>query len=198
MERHAFFDLEDTVINPVLNGWFNTQLINSRKVRTFMQEFKPDFVHVFSFAIWDQHQLFGFNNGTRERLERMIGAPFQWVPTVDEDIIPVCARILGMSPDVVTFQDASDFWGKHESFRLCMRHRFRDGSTPVELAFLDDAVYNENFEWPDLQVKGRILNIDQMYSDCPHEVAEVVHKLDLVDAHVCKRCGKVLKEERRS
>lgn len=159
LKKHLFLDLEDTIITPVLNGWFNTHLINVQKVRSVIQDFAPDEVHVFSFAIWNQFELNAFNLGTREMIERSLGIKFTSVPTVDDVIIPACCAVHGLQP--VDFQEMSNFWGKHEAFRLSMRHLFAN-TAGVEVMLLDDVVLNETFEWPDLKIKGRIVNIDKL------------------------------------
>lgn len=161
-KRHLFLDLEDTIITPVTEGWFNTHLTNVNKIRAVMEKFQPDFMHVFSFAVWNERELHQFNIDCRPRIERALGMKFSAVPTVDDEIIPACCKVLNLAPSTVDFQEASNFWGKHEAFRLNMRHTFKSGHSPVEVMLLDDAVFNEEFFWPDLQVTGRILNIDEL------------------------------------
>ena len=171
MSRHLFLDLEDTVITPVVDGWFNTGLINLDKVRRIIDEWQPDFVHIFSFAIWNQQELLRFNHAVRPRLEQALGIKLSIVPTVDDDILRNCCQVLGISPDRVDFSDMSDFWGKHEAFRLCVRQQFATTSqhgVTSEVMLLDDAVFNEFFDWPDLQVRGSILNIDNLPKDLCH------------------------------
>lgn len=163
--RHLFIDLEDTVITPVLDGWFNTHMINVPKVRAIIESWKPDFVHLFSFAVWNKAELLSFNDGTRQMLENALGIKLSTTWSVDDDIIPKCCAVMGLSVQTVDFTEMSNFWSKHEAFRLCMRHHFKsthehDVDTAVML--LDDAVINENFEWPDLRIKGHILNIDNL------------------------------------
>ena len=163
--KHLFLDLEDTVITPVLDGWFNTHLINVDKIKAFMAEFQPDFVHLFSFAVWNQAELLRFDAGTRPMLEEMLGKKFCTTWTVDDDIIPMCTNVMNLGQGSVTFSDASDFWGKHEAFRLCMRHTFKNThqhDVDTEVVLLDDAVFNERFHWPDLRISGQVLNIDQL------------------------------------
>lgn len=163
--RHLFLDLEDTVITPVLNGWFNTHVINVEKVKAFIDEFKPDQVHLFSFAIWNEFERNAFNLGTRPMLEKCLGVTLQGIPTVDTEIIPAACKVMGLSADTVDFQEMSNFWGKHEAFRLNMRNMFKNvlqHDVQVEVVLLDDAVINEEFSWPDLGVRGRIINIDTM------------------------------------
>jgi hypothetical protein len=86
------------------------------------------------------------------------------VPTVDFHILPACTNIMGMGCDTVDFMEMSNFWGKHEAFRLFIRHTFK--KVPIEqqtyVTLLDDAVMNEQFEWPDLRIIGRIINIDSI------------------------------------
>ena len=165
VRRKLFLDLEDTVITPVVNGWLNTQVINKAKVREFIEEFQPHDVNIFSFAIWNEHELRGFNHGTRPMLEQALGVQFSAVPTVDGEIIPACCKVMNLAPETVDFQEMSNFWGKHEAFRLNMRHIFRHSnlfSGQIQVVLLDDAVFNEHFDWPDLHVSGRIINIDTL------------------------------------
>lgn len=164
--KHLWLDLEDTVIEPVLNGWFNTQLIPTgiAKVKKIINEFQPDRVHVFSFAVWNEQELTRFNMGTRPRLEAALGVTFSSVPTVDDDMIPAACKFMGLSPDRVDFEEMSNFWGKQQTFRLNLlhiyRHRARDAeATPIEAMLVDDVVYNETFEIPQLNLKGHVLNI---------------------------------------
>lgn len=163
--RHLHLDLEDTVIEPVVNGWPNTIAIPEKlkQIRRFIEIFKPHHVHIFSFAVWNEREHMMFCTYTKEYLERVLKVKFITVPTVDDDIIPYAARAIRMSPEVVSFQDASDFWGKGESFRLYLKHLWKDlpeQGRHVEAVLIDDAVENENFEWPDLHIKGRLLNVD--------------------------------------
>lgn len=171
MLRHLFLDLEDTVITPVVEGWFNVHFINVERVRNIIAEWKPDFVHIFSFAIWNQHELLRFNQAVRPRLEQLLGVKLSIVPTVDDDILPNCCRVLGISHDRVDFSDMSDFWSKQEAFRLNIRHLFKTTAqhgAMTEVMLLDDVVFNEFFDWPDLRVLGSILNIDNLPENLCH------------------------------
>jgi hypothetical protein len=101
-------------------------------------------------------------------LEKSLGITLNLVLAVDEDIIPICCREMGMSPDVVDFQEMSNFWSKQGAFRLCMRHHARNlkrhGQT-LQAALLDDAVYDELIQWPDLGTRIAIVNIDELTYD---------------------------------
>ena len=197
--RWLFLDLEDSVITPVMNGWFNTEVINATKVKTFIAEFKPDYVNIFSFAIWNEKEKKQFELGAKPMLEQALGITLSYVPTVDDDILPSCLKVMGITSNTTDFADMSAFWGKQEAFRLNVRHIFKSGRVPVEVVLLDDAVFNENFEWPNLQVKGRVLNIDQLYADCQHPAPydSTEHLADLVDRHTCGYCGKIRIEKPR-
>ena len=162
--RHLFLDLEDTIITPVMDGWFNTHLINVEKIKRIMADFNPDRLHLFSFAVWNEEDLKQFNLGTRPMIENALGRQFDSTWTVDDDILPACLEIRKMAPGVVDSSKMSAFWGKHETFRLNMRHRHRvtwkNLQIETEVMLLDDAVWDESWEWPDLHVKGRIININ--------------------------------------
>lgn len=171
IRRHLFLDLEDTVITPVLEGWFNVQLINVDKIRRIIAEWQPDFVHIFSFAIWNRRELELFNMDVRPRLESALGVKISSAPTVDDEILPACCRVMGISQDRVDFSEMSAFWSKHEAFRLNMRHVFKTTAQHdifTEVMFLDDMVFNETFDWPDLQIRGSIFNINQLPEQLCH------------------------------
>lgn len=159
-----FLDLEDTVITPAVNGWERTECINIEKVKNVIREFKPDFIHLFSFAIWNERELNKFKVSTLGMIQKVFGIEFHQMWTVDDDIIPMCSNELGLTKGIITFADASDFWSKHQSFRLCMRQHFKGNpqSAPVQVMLLDDVVFNEVFEWPDMGLTGFVRNIDQI------------------------------------
>lgn len=163
--KHLFLDLEDTVITPVMNGWENTELINVQKIKAFMTEFQPDQLHVFSFAIWNVTERDRFNRHTRPAIELSLNMKFGLVPTVDDDIIFACCRMMSIDPGSVDFSEMSNFWGKQGAFRLNMLFKHQQTYThgiDTEVVLLDDAVVNETFSFPGLRLTGRILNIDQL------------------------------------
>jgi hypothetical protein len=164
--RHLFLDLEDTIITPVTDGWFNTHCINVEKVKAIIADWKPTQVHLFSFALWDTSQLVRFNMGTREHLEKALGIKFDTAWTVDDNIIPMCCQVMGLGQGSVTFQDMGEFWSKHQAFRLCMMHKFKGAWSTWQhendVLLLDDMVINETFHWPDLHVRGTVANIDNL------------------------------------
>ncbi len=133
-----------------------------------LASFEPHAVNIFSFAIWDSHQLKLFNQHHRPHLEKALGVTLNLVWTVDDDITPMCCRQMGcLSPERVDFNEMSAFWGKQGAFRLCMRHhatnlRRHSPNQQLHLLLLDDVVYNERLVWPDLQTTVEQRNIDQL------------------------------------
>jgi len=161
--RHLFLDLEDTVITPVVEGWWKTEPINVAKVKGVIEAWRPSMIHLFSFAIHNDGEREKFRLGTRPMLEERFGITLATEWRVDEDIIRMCCAVTGLHPDAVDFQEMSNFWGKAGAFRLCMQHHFRNGPNhdqDTEVMLLDDAVFNETFSWPDKRIRGHIVNID--------------------------------------
>lgn len=158
-KRLLFLDLEDTIITPVVNGWFNSHLINLEKIQAFINDWKPDELHVFSFAIHSEWELLRFKDHLQPYIERKLGYKLLTVPMTPE-IQRICCNQLSMSTERVEFSDMSDFWGKHEAFRLYVRQLFSKAAEPVEVALLDDAVEDEDFHFPRLGISGQIRNID--------------------------------------
>lgn len=165
VRRHLFLDLADTLISPASTNWEDCKLINVEKIKIAMEKFQPHFLHIFSFAICGQAELRMFNATIRPLIEKELGMEISLVPTVDDDILPVCCKEMHLTPENVTFSNMSDFWGKAGAFRLCMRKMFANTAQQGivgEVMLLDDSVYDEIFMWTDLQVKGCILNINKL------------------------------------
>jgi len=162
--RHLHLDLEDTLIHPITaNSWWQARPRQDTlmKVKAFIKEWQPHSVNIFSFAIWTPHELDGFNQGLRGHLEDELGVKFQAVPTVD-DMIAVGKRVLQVN--VLDMDDILHFIGKQDTFRFCMRglETMAKAGPGIDVVLLDDVVYNESFDWPDMKISGRILNILDM------------------------------------
>lgn len=158
-KKLLFLDLEDTIITPVMNGWLNCHVINLEKIRAFMQEMQPDELHIFSFAVHTDWDAKLFSSHLRPIIEERLGSPIKTVPTV-EDIKAAACSLKMLSVDYVLFSDMSEFWGKQEAFRLYVRHQFAGDPGGVEVALLDDAVEDEDFSFPRLNLSGVVRNID--------------------------------------
>lgn len=154
-------------MTPIVSGWGSFDIINLDKIRGVLASFEPHSVSIFSFAIWDQHQRSLFDRHCRPHLETALGVTFNLVLTVDDDITPTCCRLMGISPGTVDFNELSAFWGKQGAFRLWARAhvtvlRRHHPDLRHHLLLLDDVVYNERVEWPDLQATVEQRNIDQL------------------------------------
>jgi hypothetical protein len=157
--------LENTIITPVLTTWEDSQLINLEKIKIAIEQFQPHFLHIFSFAIWDQPLLNSFNASIRSRIEKELGMEISLVPTVRDDILPVCCGQMKLATQEVTFSDMSDFLGRASAFRRSMRKMFANTAQQGiagEVMLIDDAVHDEIFMWTDLRVKGCILDINKL------------------------------------
>jgi len=165
--RHLFLDLEDTVITPVTaDGWQHSELIttNIELVKRIITEWNPECVSIFSFALWDKKDLDDFNTIIRGKLEEAIGRKLSFVWTLDDDIVPMSCAEKCRSHGYTTRREVREFWGKQDSFKLCIKHFFqagaRDGGPTIEAMLLDDDVYEEFFSWPTYNIHGSIFNID--------------------------------------
>jgi len=164
VRRHLWLGLENTIITPVLTTWENSQLINVEKIKIAIQKFQPHFLHIFSFDIWDQSKLKSFNTSIRLSIEKELGMEINLVPTVEDDILPICGEQMKPAREV-TLSDMNDFLGRASAFRRCMRKMFANTvqqGIAGEVMLIDDTVHDEIFMWTDLQVKGCILNIDKL------------------------------------
>lgn len=158
--RHLFLDLEDTVVEPVTHGWESPKLINVDKVRTFIAQVNPSAVHIFSFAVATPDDVAQFEKHIKPVLEADLGVAITHCPTLFGHIIPACCAIKHLAKDKVTLEDVCDFWGKQGTFKLYAQNMFKDSSVPVEVVLLDDAVVDEDFNFPSLGISGWVRNVD--------------------------------------
>jgi hypothetical protein len=161
--RELHLDLEDTIITPVVDGWHNTGLINVEKIKHIKELFRPDSLHLFSFALWNERELTLFTKFVQPMIEAELGMVIASKPTVDDQILPACCREMGLAVDLVDFSEMSAFWSKQGAFRLYMRQRHRVThmhGTKITAVLLDDAVKTESFGLMDLEVNAAVLNID--------------------------------------
>lgn len=166
--KQLWLDLEDTIITPVVDGWWKTEIINLDKILKVIRAFEPDVINLFSFAIWNQEQLRLFNEGTLWMIERVLNRTIDLKPTVDDDIIPAVCNIMGISPQLVDFSEMSAFWGKQDAFKHFIRSRFKNitkHDRKLDVILLDDMVFHEEFNWPTLGIQGRIININEINND---------------------------------
>lgn len=161
--KHLFLDLEDTVVTPNLGGWRSVEFMNNHLelVSRLIDEFKPDTVNVFSFAIDDEKDLDDFQTNCGVFLEKRLGFKFTIVPHMLQ-IQQVLAEVKGLSS--ITRSDINDFWNKQLAFKDWLiwnqrtHLRARIPVPVIEAHFLDDTVTVEKFEMPGLSLKALIEN----------------------------------------
>lgn len=161
--RHLFLDLEDTVITPTAEGWHQSELIWGKlePIQAFIHAWRPEQVHLFSFALHTLDDLVSFNKWIRPRLENALGMPLVWTPLTDTDILPACCSVKGLRARTVDFSDMSAFWSKQDAFRLFVQHwSAKKGHPGIDAVLFDDMVLDESFEFPALALRGRLFNID--------------------------------------
>ena len=97
-------------------------------------------------------------------IEHALGIHLELMPTVDDHILPCCCKVTGIHPDRIDFSDMSAFWSKHQAFRLWLRANLHwlSRGWGSQVLFLDDAVFNEQFDWPDDKISGWIVNVDTL------------------------------------
>jgi hypothetical protein len=157
--KHLFLDLEDTVITPCLGSWQDVDFINIDLVKRVIEEFSPDTVSVFSFAIDDDADLFKFQEHVQPFLEKALGCKFTIVPHM-EHVREVLADVNNfISKDSVSRMDINDFWNKQKAFRDWMswnqrKHVQLGNPLPTITAFfLDDTVETETVCMPHLKLE---------------------------------------------
>lgn len=163
VKRVAFIDLEDTVIEPVLQGWIAAEPIGlARNVGKLLREWKPDEVRVFSFSVRNESDAQGFRVHVQPWLERLLGFTISDVPTTDGVIFPAVARLAKLHPSRLDFSDVVDFWGKGGAFRLFAKTCAINAAEPLDVLLVDDAVDDEEFAFPRLRLSGRLVNAEQL------------------------------------
>lgn len=154
-----FLDLEDTVITPVTNGWWDFEVINKTTISQVIEDFKPDKIELFSFAVHDQKQKSLFEKHTKKYIQDILKIELSLVPTVDEDIIPACCKQKGLAPSCVSFMEAGDFWGKDLAWWLYLQQNYSHHSS-LQALLLDDALKTQKFETSN--ITAHCINIDEL------------------------------------
>lgn len=157
-----FLDLEDTIITPATLGWHLCELINVDKIKRFISNNNIEVVSIFSFAVHDKREKMLFEKHNRAMIEQALGHSLFRIPTVDDDIVPACARQKSLAPSLISFQEMVEFWGKDLAFQLFLKEDFQRNRTPINIFFLDDAIEDFHFEIPKLALTVKTFNIDDL------------------------------------
>jgi phosphosulfolactate synthase (CoM biosynthesis protein A) len=160
--KHLFLDLEGTVITPIPNGWDTWELLDTSCVKAFIDTYKPDSVHLFSFAIYDGLDASSFNWHVRDKLEKSLGVKIEIVPTLDGGIKSAFCKAKKVEEDRVERGDLMRLIGKQDAFRSFVRTIFQKTEAGTEVVLIDDDVVNEVFCFPDQNLGGRVINIQNI------------------------------------
>ncbi len=152
MNTQIFFDLEDTLIAPVLDGWHNSELIlhNIEFFKEQIEEFDPVCINIFSFALHDVEQIRLFNKHTRPSIEEALNHKLHLIPGVDSAIIPAVQRQLKVQG--MLFEELITWVGKERAFELFIKDRFKDNDLFV---LFDDMVPDKSI----IPVEGPIIRM---------------------------------------
>lgn len=160
--RMLFLDLEDTVITPAMEGWHLCELINIDKINAFIKKHQIEIVNIFSFAIHNQREKELFIKHNRSMIENALGMKLFEIPTMDDNIIPACCREKGIHQSTLDFADVVSFWSKDLSFILFLKDKFKNNKHQHEIFFLDDAIVDMNFSFPNQNFNAQCFNIDEL------------------------------------
>lgn len=158
-----FLDLEDTVIQPVLKGWANVDLLPLERVKNFINSFesKDISLNIFSFALHSQTDVERFSMFVRPTLEEQLGLKFEWIPD-SEMIKNICCQQMNIHPDRVDFMEMVDFWGKQLSFQITAQNFIKKSifRPSDHIVLLDDAVVTTKMTIADVNIL--IKNVDEL------------------------------------
>ena len=145
---NVFLDLEETVIN----NWTEGMLLNSSRVREWLQDLNIKQVRLFSFAIWNEKDQFRFEKEFKPVLRRALDVGFIDCPSV-EDFIKADLKVTGVLWD--NLHEFAVIRGKQDAFRSWCKLHF-DGQHNV---LLDDTVTNGIWHNKDTNLKLEFINI---------------------------------------
>ena len=148
---NVFLDLEETV----LNNWAEGYLINSAKVRDFLQSHNADGFHVFSFAVWNDDDKAEFRKRHQNALERVLECPVLSCNSCD-DFMKADTKFTGLRFDSLT--DFINVRGKVGAFMNWTASNHA-GTTNF---LVDDVVPNAVWENQDTRTKCVFVNVNSL------------------------------------
>ena len=162
MSKTLFLDLEDTIITPVVNGWFSADLMNVGKIKSFIEREGIEDFMIFSFAIWNDKDLEDFNRICRPMIEKSLGVNFGFIPTLEKDILDSCCKQKGISSSEISTMEVRDFWGKDLSFVLCAKDWFSKNESHHTVILLDDMVQTMSVTFKKENLTVQLFNIEDV------------------------------------
>lgn len=126
--KTIWLDLEQTIIT----CWNDPLICNQVKVSRYVREQQPDFVNIFSFAVYNDDDRRQFDETMREWLSRAFDFKINHVATVEE------MKRVSMGSRGVDFSihEYISIWGKERAFIDWVRNVSRPG----EFILVDDVV----------------------------------------------------------
>lgn len=158
-KRHLWLDIEDTMATSAWRGFDLSVPINTELIKSAIALWKPDHIHIWSFALWNHSEKVKFERDLRPALQEKLEIDFEYIPCVDEDIIPLVARNLGLNPANLSFQDLVDFSGKSRSLQDALKVWYKGNKVLSEHILLDDCVSNEVIDMWDSMVNLTTANV---------------------------------------
>jgi hypothetical protein len=129
MEHNIFLDLEETIIE----SWQNPVLVNSSRMKDWLEDKRVTEIGIFSFAILNEADLHVFNKDIKPMLETRLAVTISKVFTVEE-VCLIIRKNFGAfwEPDEIPL-----IWGKTKAFVDVCTATMPRGSTCV---LIDDVV----------------------------------------------------------
>jgi hypothetical protein len=163
MNHVLLLDLEETIVQPITNDYYELLVDNINKIKKFhiSSVYPKDFVFssfeliTLSWALWDQKDVDRFNLN-RERLETSLELKFSSILTIQNYIELLLNRA---KIHIFDNLDFFDYYGKEKLiFELCL-----NGWKPNSCVYLiDDSVESCSFEIPKYRTKCDIININDL------------------------------------
>lgn len=144
-----FLDLEETVID----SWQSGLLINATAVREFLKARNAKSVHIFSFAIWHDSDVWEFRKRLCRPLERALDISVAQILSA-EQMMMIDTEKTNLHHDSIT--DFVALRGKIGAFMSWCGHRFPD----QHCVLVDDVVPNATWKNHDTMLTCEFVNIE--------------------------------------
>lgn len=135
--KTVFLDLEKTIIY----SWDDPIVINEGIIINQLQLIRPDFVGIYSFAIYDEQDRNIFLKIMKQEIENTLHIKIE--PSLIFTVLEIAKTVLKMQTGDV--QKFIQTYGKQKSFQEFIKQKFQEG----EFILIDDLV--ENFEIPNIK-----------------------------------------------
>jgi hypothetical protein len=146
MKPIVYFDLEETVIN----NWFDCNLVNVHKVRSFIKHNNIEEIRIFSFAINNQADLDHFDKIMRSWLEQMFNIKIGHVIIEQEVTKTIVDKYR------VDFAEVHSILNK----QFCFIEYATQNHSNEHVVLLDDQVSNLTIHNKDLNLKIDLINVN--------------------------------------